>query len=149
MIKTKVISAFPGTGKSWFFNNQDTFGAKVSDSDSSEFSWIEPGVRHPDFPNNYVQHIMSLIGEVDIIFVSSHEVVRNALKDAGITFTLLYPGIDSRDDYIERFQQRGSPEAFIKLISDNWFNWIDDIQKDPYPFKVELPRGSYISDFLK
>ena len=59
--KTYVISAFPGCGKSWCFNNlQDKY--KMLDSDSSNFSWAygEEGQklgRNPDFPQNYISHI--------------------------------------------------------------------------------------------
>lgn len=39
MKNTKVISAFPGTGKTYCFNNFK--GITMLDSDSSEFSWIK------------------------------------------------------------------------------------------------------------
>lgn len=56
------------------------------DSDSSNFSWVkdENGnntkERNPEFPKNYIEHIKSNIGKVDVIFVSSHKVVREALE---------------------------------------------------------------------
>ena len=57
-----VISAFPGCGKSTYYNMyKDT--QKILDSDSSEFSWIkdENGnntkERNPEFPMNYINHI--------------------------------------------------------------------------------------------
>ena len=50
-MKTKIIAGFPGIGKSYVFNQRKY---KCLDSDSSLFSWIEKGVRHPDFPNNYI-----------------------------------------------------------------------------------------------
>ena len=62
---TRVISAFPGTGKSYFHRNSDS---KVLDSDSSKFSWIEEGVRHPDFPNNYMTHIKENIDSARLVY---------------------------------------------------------------------------------
>ena len=38
-MKTIILSAFPGTGKTYLFNNQEKLGLSVLDSDSSEFSW--------------------------------------------------------------------------------------------------------------
>lgn len=87
MIETKIISAFPGTGKSWLFKN---YPGLFLDSDSSDFSWTSPGVRNPDFPSNYITHIKQNIGKYKKIFVSSHDVVRKALVENGIPFTLVY-----------------------------------------------------------
>ena len=69
-MKTRIISAFPGTGKSYFHNNSEY---STLDSDSSEFSWIinDDGdkVRNPNFPSNYISHIKDNIGKADFIFV--------------------------------------------------------------------------------
>lgn len=75
--QTLVISAFPGCGKSHFFReNKDK---EVLDSDSSKFDKTH-------FPQNYIEHIKSNLGKVDIIMVSSHKEVRdeNKLKEYNI-----------------------------------------------------------------
>ena len=77
---TRIISAFPGTGKTYFHTHKGPLA--TADSDSSHFSWISKGVRHPEFPANYIEHINDLMGKVDYIFVSSHQDVRNALTAA-------------------------------------------------------------------
>lgn len=125
-----VLSAFPGTGKSYLYEAQDEYGLKIADSDSSQFSWLEKGVRDPAFPENYIQHLQSIIGEYDIILVSSHETVRNAMEAAGIDFYTAFPDISQKELYLERFRKRGSDEAFIKLLSDNWENWINALMQD-------------------
>ena len=88
---TIIISAFPACGKTWCVENlKDKFD--MSDSDSSNFSWVynktEDGTtikeRNPEFPKNYIDHIKSLIGEKDFIFVSSHDVVRKVLEAEGL-----------------------------------------------------------------
>lgn len=127
---TRVISAFPGTGKSHFHEcNKET----TLDSDSSLFSWIEKDgkkVRNPNFPDNYIQHIRENIGKYDYIFVSSHKEVREALRAHCIFFYVFYPHTTSKNMYIQRYKDRGSPEAFIKLISDNWYEWLKEIKYD-------------------
>lgn len=139
MKPTFVISAFPACGKSYCFNHyQDRFS--MLDSDSSEFSWIkdENGnnttERNPNFPQNYIQHIKENIGKVDIIFVSSHGVVRKALFDNDIGAIIVYPNKNLKDEWIRRFKERGNDEGFIKFISDNWDNFIDDIENENYGF---------------
>jgi len=96
MKNTKVISAFPGTGKTYCYNKLKELGITILDSDSSEFSWIkdENGnnttERNPDFPDNYIKHIKENIGKVSIIFVSSHDIVREAMTKENIDFILVY-----------------------------------------------------------
>jgi hypothetical protein len=122
--KTRIISAFPGTGKSYYHNmHLET----TLDSDSSNFSWIvENNIkkRNPEFPHNYIQHIKDNIGKYDFIFVSSHAEVRKALKNNCVFFYLVYPSPECKDIYLERYRKRGSSPEFIKLIDENWEAWI-------------------------
>ena len=125
--KAVVISGFPGIGKSYTAMNEDSF--KILDSDSSNFSWIKIGVRNPDFPNNYIEHIKLNMYKADIIFVSSHEEVRNALIKNGIDFTLVYPHKSLKNIYLARYEQRGSSKEFIEFISNNWDKFLDEIEQ--------------------
>jgi len=129
-MRTKIISGFPGIGKSYYHKlHPET----TLDSDSSEFSWIinEFGdkIRNPEFPYNYIKHIKNNIGKYEYIFVSSHEEVRRALLDNCLFFYLVYPVYWQKMIYIERYKARGSSEDFIQKVSANWDNWIDP----PYP----------------
>lgn len=128
-MRTKIISAFPGTGKSYYFQNNL---GKCIDSDSSLFSWVKDSdgnntnERNPEFPINYIEHIKENIGKYKYIFVSSHKEVREALKNSCLYFYLLYPGIGRKTEFIERYIGRGSPEGFIKLVESNWESWISE-----------------------
>ena len=129
MKQTRIISAFPGTGKTSIFNSGKY---DCLDSDSSEFSWVvnEDGqkVRNPDFPENYIAHIKENIGKVDLIFVSTHKDVRDALQLNCLFFYLLYPKKSAKEEYLRRYKDRNSSEAFINLLSDNWDNWIRECE---------------------
>lgn len=153
--KTVVIAAFPGMGKTYYKNNCNGF--TVSDSDSSQFSWTtdEEGnkIRNPEFPSNYIEHIKSLIGKVDFIFVSTHEAVLKALIENDIYFFLVYPHKSSKNMMIQRYKDRGSDESFIKVISDNYDNWIDNLDKNYRDVVICAGRpmlgDKYVSDFIK
>ena len=99
------------------------------DSDSSKFSWIyddngnKTNIRNPDFPSNYIKHIKDNIGKVDLIFVSSHSSVREALDKNKIQYTLVYPHKDLKNDWINRCRDRGNDEKFIDVIDKNWDEW--------------------------
>jgi hypothetical protein len=144
-MKTKVISAFPACGKSYVYENKQDCFRGILDSDSSEFSWVkdENGnnttERNPDFPSNYIQHIKDNLGKVEIIFVSSHDVVRKALQENNIDYTLVYPDKSQKDEWLRRFRQRGNDEKFISFIESNFEKFIDDMENETFPQKVKLP----------
>lgn len=137
---TKVICGFPGVGKSTLFNS----GIKCTDSDSSKFD-------KDLFPGNYVDHIQALLdkGEVDYIFVSTHAVVRRELMKRGIPYTLVYPNIQLKEEYLERYRERGSPEAFISLMDKSWTTFVIECAEQVLCKRVVLQSGEYLSDVLE
>jgi deoxyribodipyrimidine photolyase-like uncharacterized protein len=129
-MRTKIISAFPGTGKSYYHNKYPDI---TLDSDSSNFSWVKDQngnntkERNPEFPQNYINHIKENIGKYKYIFVSSHKEVRDALLDNCIFFYIVYPSDSRKEEFIKRYRDRGNAEGFIKLVDENWENWMREI----------------------
>ena len=156
---TMVISCFPGCGKTEYYKYENVeypktiFDKKVLDSDSSNFSWIKDNEgnntkeRNLDFPNNYIKHIKNNIGKVDIIFVSSHKVVRDALKENNINYTLVYPKMEAKKQWLKRFVQRGDSEQFIKFIDVNWEGFIKEMQEEDFPNHKVLDGDTYMRSF--
>jgi hypothetical protein len=139
MKQTTIISAFPGMGKSSIEKDGHI------DLDSSVFP-------KDQFPINYVNRIVSLIGGCDVLFVSSHKEVRDELRRRDIQFTLVFPSVDSKDQFLLRYKQRGNSQEFIDKISNNWEDWINDCRNDvrPYAFdRWEISGLRYLSDSLE
>lgn len=151
MKKAIVISAFPACGKSYLFENiKDKV---VLDSDSSEYSWVvnEDGkkVRNPEFPSNYIKHIKNNLKKADIIFVSSHLVVRQAMADAGISYVTVYPESSMKAEWIGRCFLRGNDEDFLHFIADSWDKFMDCIYDEPHGKKLyRLTSNEYLADIL-
>lgn len=145
-IKTMVVSGFPGTGKSYFVNYGEGSGYMPQgfavDSDSSKFNKSE-------FPDNYIKHIKSGIGVHRIIFVSSHKEVRNALVENNIFFTLVYPDLELKKEYINRYKKRGSDDGFIDFISDNWNNFLNDLRYQKGCNHLVLKENEFMSNTLE
>ena len=139
-MKTKVYSAFPGVGKTSYFNKTNK---NVWDSDSSKFD-----KKH--FPENYIEHIKSGLDNesVDKILVSSHIDVRDALVKNGISCVLVYPDRSLKDEYIQRYKDRGNNDAFVKLLDNNWDTWMDEMDNMNAPYKVKLGKGQYLTDVI-
>lgn len=127
-MRTKIISAFPGTGKTVYHSKHKS---TTLDSDSSNFSWIVKKngnkIRNPKFPKNYINHIRDNIGKYEIIFVSSHKEVREELLNECIFFYLVYPDCTRKNEFIERYKKRGNDVKFIQMVFDNWDDWMKDI----------------------
>lgn len=120
------------------------------DSDSSKFSWVdgEEKKRNPDFPKNYIEHILKNIDTADIILVSTHDEVRKELEDNDIKYTLVYPDISLKDEYVERYKERGNDTSFINFIESNWNDMIAILEKESYPTHIKLKSGEFLSDVI-
>lgn len=163
-----VVSATPGTGKSTITKDAEKYGLNhchvhydnhtreyeltvpnsplvpVFDSDSSTFDKSE-------FPGNYIKHIKEVLEKFPdvVIFVSSHDNVREAMAEAGIKYVLAYPERELKGDYLERYKERGSPEKFIALMDEKWNDFIDSVQDDPAERHLVLSEGEFLVDVLK
>lgn len=105
-------------------------------------------MRNPQFPDNYMRHIKNNIGFVDNILISSHDVVRKALEENNINI-LVYPSIELKNEYIERYKSRGSSKDFIEHINNNWNKYILEIEKETFPKLIRLEAGQYLRDGLE
>lgn len=150
-VRTRIIAAFPGTGKSYYHKQ---YPDTTLDSDSSNFSWVKKAegdkTRNPNFPDNYIKHIKENIGKYEFIFVSTHKEVREALLENCIFFYLLYPEVQDKEEFLKRYIDRGNDDAFVKLLDQNWEDWIRECRLTTsgcenvpmcFPFiEEELPR---------
>ena len=153
--KTKVVSAFPACGKTYLFNHLKCSPCfKAIDSASSEFSWIytdDGKERNPDFPRNYIEHIKENIGKYDLIFVSSHKQVRDALKEAGIEYTLVYPDRSLKEEWLGRCwirQNQGTQGFPLDVLNLFWEEWIDECEEDAKNREsIVLQHGEYLYQY--
>jgi hypothetical protein len=146
----RIISAFPGTGKSHFAREYSD--EMVLDLASTTFRWLttEDGGRekNPDFPANYLECIKQNLGVASLVLVSTHQEITNTLVDEGLPFTLVYPERELKDEYLDRFKQRGSPETFVTSLANRWDSFIDHLELQPGCERIRLTSGQYLSDIF-
>ena len=136
-----IVCGFPGTGKSFLADQ-----LKCHDSDSSSFSWLEPGVRNPLFPKNYIEHILGLRG---LVLASTHKDVRNRLRIGRIPFWICYPDRECKDEYLDRYRARKSPDEFLALLAKNWDLWIGEMEAEGQcAGRIILGANEYLADIL-
>lgn len=136
-----VFSGFPGVGKSTVFKSTSN-GLVIADSDSSTFDKTQ-------FPGNYMTHIEETRPSVDVLMVSSHNVVRDALVERNIPFHLVYPSADQKEDYMKRYRERGSPQPFLDLMDKNWDTFIAECTAQTGCEHVVLQPGQFLGDVIQ
>lgn len=135
-----LVCGFPGVGKSFLSKNSEA----CVDSDSSSFSWSQDGTRNVNFPDNYIYHIRSIPCN-KIVFLSTHKTVRSALVNNSLKYTLIYPERSLKNEYIERYRNRGSSDKFITLMCDSWDNFITEMEEDTADRKIVLKTGQFLT----
>lgn len=153
----RIISGFAGIGKSTLAKSHPN---NFIDLDSSQFSWKDYNQnldkesakgtfkkRNENFEHDYVSAIKKCIYENPnkIILISQHQTVRDELAKNNIRFSLAFPQIEDKTEFISRYQARGNNEKFISLLQKNWENWIGALYKDTQA-SAHIHLNSYLSE---
>jgi hypothetical protein len=168
-MNTMIISAFPATGKTYLYRNQDslTFNYlgqdkrfSFKDSDSSHYTKTQ------DWQKQYVDDIKNLCGTVDFIFISNHEEVLKELESQHIPFVMVAP---DNSEWISEKERRLIKQQYFGrfVLRDNshikdfnkWFNMMKEKYDDwtsvkhltkynPASFLL-LKQDQYMSDIIK
>lgn len=134
-----LICGFPGVGKSYLTKE---FGSVVSDSDSSTFD-------KKDFPSNYIKHINSLIGKKKVICISTHKEVLDEVEKLGVNFLIIHPERSLKNEYLERYKERGSPEEFVKMMGEKWDSFMDAIEQPrENSWRIVLKKGEFLGNYF-
>ena len=155
--KVHIISGFPGTGKS---TAAKLLPGIVIDLESSDFHWTDPKaeekVQHPEWPANYITAIRALAFETDglknyrdllYVLISGHAQVLNRLDELGIDYAISYPALDAKEEYLQRYIDRGNTPEFIEKLSANYEKYIADLKSHGKP-EIPLAEGEYLFDKL-
>ena len=74
--------------------------------------------------------------------------MRDALLKKGIPYVLVYPNRDIKDEYIQRYRDRGNNDSFVDLLDKNWENWMDEMDNQEGCHKVKLNSRQYLADVI-
>lgn len=142
-----IVCGFPGIGKTHLTQMVEAlpYGFKVVDSDSSKFPKQPDGV----FPENYIEHLRDLDRHGNnIILASTHADVRSALQSAGLDFVTVIPDTACKEEYLQRYQRRGSAQQFIDLLDKQWMPWLTDCIVNCGQGVYVLQQHQYLFDAL-
>lgn len=156
-MNTMIISAFPGCGKTYIYENQIRYDYKVMDSDSSKFE------KHDGWELEYVNHILDNMGKYDFIFIAQYPKVLELLNKKNILFVVVAP--DNSDNlsikekqlikqqWFGRFLLRNNShiknlEQWIEELKTNYDNWTsyDHLTEHNPSELILLKENEYLSD---
>ena len=83
------------------------------------------------------------------IVIPSIPLVLKMLKTDGIDYTLVYPEEQLKDEYEERFKNRGNTIEFMEVFIDRWDLWIQKSQQDRGGQHIVLKSKQYLIDVIK
>ena len=111
---SRVICGFAGIGKSTAAKNM----AGVVDLESTPFNkdWAR-----------YADVAVHMANNGYIVLTSTHKELRDALKVRG-NYVVAVPPASKREEYLNRYLERGNTEDFIELLGKNWTTWIEEIR---------------------
>lgn len=150
-----IVSAFAGVGKTTL---AQMYKEDVIDLESGNFKWLENDnieeskgnkkIPNPKYPINYLEAIKKANLEYKVVLISQHDVIRKCLDAVKLDYTVVYPDINMKEEFIERYKTRGNNDNFINLITSKWESWISDLNLIHNHKKIVLSKGQYLSDFI-
>lgn len=159
-MKTLIIRGYPGVGKTYVGKKYDY----IIDLESSDYKWIydDKAINmnkelrkttpykqlNPEYPKNYINKIKSLIGNVKVILIAPDEDIRIELDKNNIEYTICIPDKTCKEEYYNRFVNRGNTKEFIDIRIDNFDNRIEELMNQKYPLII-LKSNEYLEDYLK
>lgn len=127
-----IISSFPGIEKHKLYNNPTYI-----DLDYSKYNL-----------KDYIKEIKKQYKEKQLITVSSHIHVREALIKNKIPFIYVLPILDRKAEFLEKYKKYEYSKEFIDKVDKNWDNWMMiSAYNNQYP--VYFAKYGYLSENME
>ena len=139
-----IVVGYQGIGKSTLAGRDH----KYIDLESGNF-WID-GRRADDWYKPYCKIAEHLSEQGYIVFVSSHEIVRQYLvENSRELVALVYPSIELKDAWIDKLEKRyiksGLEKDYTAFMNakDSYVENIRELQESCIEYKLEINKLSY------
>ena len=131
-----LISSFPGCGKSYLMN---THGNKAKMLDA--LTLMGEGQEGEYDYNVWVDNIMDVVDDYDIVFIPVAERLLEALNNRKIDYDIFYPSKDRRKEFLENMVRKRALRNDIMMLDrdfDKIVDRIDEIEfENCYKHKLE------------
>lgn len=126
--ETLLIASFAAMGKTTFANNYPDIALDVEsihyereyiatkDPDDEVAKNDNNWTRNPNYPGNYIQDVLNGIGKYKVIFLTLAQPVLGELDRLDITYKILYPGPNRKQQILLDSGQRGNDQDFVDFL---------------------------------
>lgn len=139
-----IISSFPGCGKSYLMN---THGNKAKMLDA--FTLMGEGQEGDYDYNLWVNNIIDVVDDYDIVFIPVTERLLEALNNRKVDYDIFYPSKDRRKEFLENMVRKRAFRNDIMTLDrdfDKIVDRIDTIESENcYKHKME-EQGHFIGN---
>lgn len=140
-----IVSGYQGVGKSTFAktSHKDLYGREINsiDFESSNFD-----KSNPNWYKDYVEEILKIYTtrtDIDVLFISSHQSVRELLNSMKVEYLFIIPEINSKHDWTRMLAQRaqdsiGKPDydKNIRALVSHILKYDDVVEELKYTHKT-------------
>ena len=156
-----VVLCGPAVGKTYLSNNDSRFidldemKAKYKynikdDNINFEKNKLNRGkVVHEDSLDYAINILNDGIKSERIVLISYNKEILDYVINNEIQYCLVFPSLNSREEYIYRMRKRGNNEKFIEAMTNekDWNSFYERNRNDMKPMnKIELKKGEYLPD---
>lgn len=152
-----VIMAFSGTGKTTVAKKY----SNVIDLESSFYEWeyeeevdveamkgVSSRKNNLAWPNNYILDIKKYYELGKIVLIGMNALIREKLKEEQIPYVVVFPSIECKKKYIQKYHNRGNSMEFIKRREAMFEEWIQEFMQLPQERWI-LDSNQTLEDILK
>ena len=141
-----LISSFPGCGKNYLINTHGD-KAKMLDAFTPELVG-DSGEGEYDY-NVWVDNIMNVVDDYDIVFVPIAEKLLDALNNRNIDYDVFYPSKDRRKEFLENMVRKRALRNDIMMLDRDFDKMVDRIDaiesENCYKHKMD-EQGHFIGN---
>ena len=76
-----------------------------------------------------------------VVLISCHKELREELHNQDIPYYVALPRIEDKDIYIQRYKQRQNTEEFIKLLEENFEDFVKSYDWEEV---IQIPGNTYL-----
>lgn len=108
------------------------------------------GDMNPGWPGNYAAKLVELYVSCRYryILIPPEPHILRALELTSIPYVLAYPRQDLKEEYLQRFVERGNGEEFTDVFIGCWDVWMESLRSRTPAFAIELGPGEHLLDAM-
>jgi len=102
---------------------------------------------NPQYPYNYLLEILKAERDYDYVLIPTATGVIRMLNEMGRTVVLCYPTKEQKEDYRQRFLERGNSRDFLDVFIDCWEDFLGPYwNREVEGSHIPLERGQFLTD---